>query len=304
MNAVWYDRRMADRLLEELRGRGDPTLAEALAELPDPQRWAEERIQSVAALRLGCDRALLASGVVRAVGCGVALPSLPAADIYLALACARGDDDAIRCFDAQLGPQLDRAIAKSPTLGLSAPEFRQLVYDRLFVAARGASLRIDKYAGQGSLKAWLRVIASRLVIDLSRRKDRSTASEPELVDRMGSGDDTELEVLRRAYGPALETAFAQALAGLSVRQRNLLRQRYLLEVNGDRLAKMYAVHRSTLFAWLDRARTDLLAGVRLALAQRVGADQLESVVGVLGSRLDLSIRRLLDSRLEAEAEPS
>lgn len=294
---------MADRLLEELRGRADPTLAQALTGLTDPQQWAAGCIESVVALGLTCDRALLASGIGAAVDRGVALESAPAADIYLALACARGDDDAIRCFDAQLGPQLDRAIAKSPTLGLSAPEFRQLVYDRLFVAAPGAAPRIDKYGGQGSLKAWLRVIASRLVIDLSRRKDRSTASEPELVDRMGSGDDTELEVLRRAYGPALETAFTQALGGLSVRQRNLLRQRYLLEVNAEQLAKMYAVHRSTLFAWLDRARTDLLAGVRLALAQRVGADQLESVVGVLGSRLDLSIRRLLDSRLESEGEP-
>ena len=56
-----------------------------------------------------------------------------------------------------------------------------------------------------------------------------------------------------------------------------------------------------MFVWLEQARVALLGHVRTALLARVPGHELDSVVGVLGSRLDVSVRRLLDSRLEPEA---
>ncbi len=117
---------------------------------------------------------------------------------------------------------------------------------------------------------------------------------------MSDGHNTEVAVLRHAYGPALEQAFSRGLAALDVRQRNLLRQRYLHDVSGDALAKQYGIHRATMFGWLDKARVALLFEVRQALAAAVPGDQLESVVGMLGSELHVSVRRLLDSQLEPE----
>ncbi len=246
------------------------------------------------------DEALLVQALAGAVAAGVALDAVAAADLFLAAGCARGDTVALRRFATTYGPELDRAIARSPTLGLSADEFRQLVFDRLFVREGDAPPRITKYLGKGSLKAWVRVMTSRFIIDLSRRRDRTIASDDGLAEKIGGGDDTELDYLRHAYGPALDAAFQQAVAQLTVRQRNLLRQRYLHEVPADTLAKMYGVHRSTLFLWLDKARAAMLDHVRVVLAQRVPGDQLESVVGVLGSQLQLSVRRMLDSRLESD----
>jgi len=222
-------------------------------------------------------------------------------DLYLARACARGDGPALRRFETLYGPTFDRAIGRSPTLGMSAAEFRQLVLDRLFVASPGTAPRIMQYEGRGSLEGWLRVMTSRLVIDLSRARKRPRASGDEgMVERMSDGQDTEMAVLRHAYGPALEQAFARGLAALDVRQRNLLRHRYLHEVSADALAKMYGIHRATMFGWLDKARAALLHQVRAALAAAVPGDKLESVVGMLGSELHLSVRRLLDSKLEPE----
>jgi hypothetical protein len=63
---------------------------------------------------------------------------------------------------------------------------------------------------------------------------------------------------------------------------------------------MYGVHRSTLFEWLAGARDALLRELRSALARRLPGDDLDSVVAMLGSKLELSVRRMLDSRLEEE----
>ncbi|PRP96231.1 hypothetical protein [Enhygromyxa salina] len=230
------------------------------------------------------------------------LARLAVADLYLAAACARGDRKALRWFERSCGPELDRVIARSPGLGLNADEFRQLVLLRLVVAEPERRAKILSYRGQGSLKAWVRVTAARMVIDLSRRPSKLDNAGPALLDQIGDGDDLELDYLRGAYGPQLQAAFTAAVAALSARQRNLLRQRYLHQVSADALAKLYAVHRSTIFVWLEQARLTLLGAVREALAARVPGHELDSVVGALGSRLDLSVRRLLDSRLELELE--
>ncbi|MCH9682094.1 MAG: sigma-70 family RNA polymerase sigma factor [Deltaproteobacteria bacterium] len=230
-----------------------------------------------------------------------AFEGLNAGDLYLAVICGRGEAAGLRRFSAAYGAELDRAIAKSPTLGLSAPEFRQLVLDRLFVHEDDRPPRILSYRGRGTLKAWVRVMASRFIIDLSRRRSEpASEGDDALADRLAGGDDTELDYLRHAYGPQLSTAFGQAVAALTVRQRNLLRQRYLHELSAGALARLYGVHRSTVFLWLDKARAALLEQVRTALAERVPGHQLESMVGMLGSGLQVSVRRMLDSKLETE----
>lgn len=229
-----------------------------------------------------------------------ALSKLAVADLYLAAACARGDGKALRWFERACGPELDRVIRKSPGLGLATDEFTQLVLVRLVLAEPARQAKILSYRGQGSLKAWVRVTAARLVIDLSRQRAEPVVASEALLDQWEAGDDLELDLLRERFGPELQASFAAALGQLTVRQRNLLRQRHLHGVSADALAKLYTVHRSTVFVWLEQARVALLGHVRTALLARVPGHELDSVVGVLGSRLDLSVRRLLDSRLEDE----
>lgn len=286
------------------------TLREVLAAYSHPMPGqnrtldeASEALRSEAGAHgLEVDDSVLSDAVAGALEQGIGLDELQVGDLYLAAACGRGQAEALRRFDALFSPELDRAIAKSPTLGLSSQEFRQQVYDRLFVHEAGAPPRIRTYLGRGSLKAWLRVLASRFIIDLARRRDRMTRPSPDLAEKLGSERDPELDYLRHVYGPALSSAFEQALATISVRQRNLLRQRYLHGLSADALAKMYGVHRSTMFDWLEKARTMLLHQVRTLVAAAVPGDQLESVVAMLGSQLHVSVRRLLDSKLEPDRE--
>ncbi len=234
------------------------------------------------------------------------LEALHVDDLLLSEGCARGRDLALRAFERTYGADLDIAISKSPSLGLTKDEFRQVFREHVFVAPdEGRTPRIASYGARGPLRAWVRVAAARLVVDLSRKPDvPEPVPDDELTARLAGGGDAELDYLRHAYGEQVPSAFADALASLSARQRNLLRQRYLHALGSDRLATMYGVHRATMFAWLDEARAALVTGVRAAMQARLPGSELESVVAALGSRLDVSVRRLLESGLEPEKKPA
>lgn len=279
----------------------EPPLEQAFAGRSDlGQTLVRLRDEAQVTLGLDVDSELFADSLARTLEDIDGLDTLAVADLYLAAACGRGDQSAMQQFDKTCGPELDRAISRSPKLGWSKAEFRQHVYVRLFVGEPGRAPKILSYRGLGSLRGWVRVMASRLIIDLSRRRAEPRVGDDALLDRLEDTHDTELDYLRHAYGPQLRVAFEGAVAALTVRQRNLLRQRYLHEVPSDTLAKLYSVHRSTLYLWLDQARAALLEQARARLSAAVPGDRLESVVALLGSQLQVSVRRMLESKLEAE----
>jgi RNA polymerase sigma-70 factor, ECF subfamily len=228
-----------------------------------------------------------------------ALRALHAPDLHLALACARADPAALAAFERSFGADVDRAADKSRSLGVDSDELRQLLRARLFVAEPGRAPRISTYTGKGALKSWVRVTAARLVVDLSRSAGaKERPSDGALLDRLPAGETPEVAYLRHAYAGHVPEAFGAALGRLTVRQRNLLRQRYLHGLGADKLAALYGVHRATSFGWLEEARLALLANLRAALRERVAGVELESLLALLGSDLEISVRRLLDGRLE------
>ncbi|MFO0552312.1 MAG: hypothetical protein U0271_28250 [Polyangiaceae bacterium] len=232
------------------------------------------------------------------------LESLAAGDLALVDACARGETWAIARFDQLFGPDIDRAIAKSPNLGVGADELRQLVREKLFVAEADRPPRIAAYSARGPLRGWVRVTVSRMVLDLARRDDGARpAGDASFFDRVeGGGADPETAYLRSASRATLEDAMKRALSKLSVRERNLLRQRFLFDLPGEKIAVAYGVHRATAFGWIEDARKALLREVQTELNKtpraRGGARELESLLHVLGSRLELSLRGVLGQDLE------
>lgn len=232
-----------------------------------------------------------------------ALDDVHAADLMLACACADGDNAALAVFDRLYGRDIDLAIARAGDIGMGRDDFRQKVRERLFVAGAGRQVRIAGYGGRGPLRSWVRVTATRTMLDIVRKPPEPQnrgADDAGLFDRLPDRADPELEYMRQAYGAAVPEAMQAAFARLSPRQRNLLRQRYLHSMATDRLATMYGVHRATAFRWLEEARLALWNGVRTALIERlrVAEPELDSVLAMLASRIDVSVRRILDSRLE------
>jgi RNA polymerase sigma-70 factor, ECF subfamily len=231
------------------------------------------------------------------------LPRFRAGDLALAQWAGRGEARAIAAFEAELADVLGRVLARFHRL--PADELRQRLRIKLFVAAPAAEpggaerpARIHDYTGFGFLENWLKVTAVRDFIDLARGEARRRI-EDELDDEvLGVVDPATHPALaqaRRELGGTVKRAFAAAVAELSPRERNFLRLAHVDGLTLDQIAATYQVHRATVARVLGAARAALLARTRAAVAAEVGADddRLDSVVGLLDSRLDLSLSRVL-----------
>jgi len=233
------------------------------------------------------------------------LGRLRAADLYLAYGCAAGETVALEAFEAEFGRDIDLAIARSGNVNLGKDEFRQLVRNKLFVAAPGRRPKIADYAGRGDLRSWVRVTALRMIVDLVRQHagDREVSLEADALGSIPSpGDDPELDYIQRVYKSEFKEALTTAFSRLSPRERNLLRHQVLHGLNIDQVGALYHVHRTTAFRWIEKARRALLQHARDALKQRllVASGEFMSIMRVVQGDLEVSVRRLLVSDIEVE----
>jgi RNA polymerase sigma-70 factor (ECF subfamily) len=222
-------------------------------------------------------------------------------DVYLARAAADGLPAALQAFEARFLPEVDAAVArlKLPPSGLD--EVRQLLRQRMLVGSAEAPARLAAYPGTGPLSGWVRAAALWLALDWQRqRSGQVQAEDGDLSVLMAPGDDPELAYLKNTYRAEFNASFSQALAALEPRQRNFLRLKYLDGLSIDQLGALYGVHRSTAARWVVGAQEALLQETRRLLTERLRLtrSQLDSVLRLISSQLDVSLSRLLRSRLD------
>ena len=212
---------------------------------------------------------------------------LRAEDLYLACACTRSDPRAL----AELDRLLPDACASLPR-GAPADEVRQLLRTRLLIASEDDPPRIATYSGEGPLRSWLRVAAVRAALGLV---ERPTEGDERLAGIPSAEPDPEMDYLKLRHAADFRAAFGDAVAALSPRERNVLR---LYSVDGlgvERIGALYQVHASTVSRWLAATRETLLGETRRLLGERLRLQpaEVESLLGVLRSRMQASLQRLL-----------
>jgi RNA polymerase sigma-70 factor (ECF subfamily) len=234
-----------------------------------------------------------------------AVRALHAADLFLVCACLTGQDAAAQAFDDAYLSQLRGSLMRIDAAPEFAAEALQLLRQKLLVAQPGVGPRIGGYNGRSPLLAWLRAAAVRTALNLKRDRRRAAAPLRALDEAEVLADsDPELAYIRGQHRAALKEALALGITTLSQRQRALLRLHVIEGLSIDRLAVIYGAHRATLARWIAQARAALLQEVARTLSQRQGisAEELAGFLGALGSRLDLSLSRLLrDSAPAGEA---
>ncbi len=218
------------------------------------------------------------------------LERIRADDLWLAYGCARGDTAAIQAFEREYEADIQRAVARFAKSAADAEELRQVLRAKLFVRGPKAQPKIASYAGGGFLQNWLRVTAARTFIDAGR----GGAPEVPLERAFEDGGDFEVDFLKSRYRADFKLAFAEAIAALQPAQRSLLRYR-VQGLTVDQIAKLEAVHRATAARRVARAREQLLAHTRerLGIKLAVQRTELDSIMGLIHSRLDVSLERLL-----------
>lgn len=225
-----------------------------------------------------------------------ALPKIRAADLFLACACAAGHPSAIAIFEGTCMRHADDGVRRKGISRDVTEEAKQNVRERVLIG--DGSPRILGYDGRGELKQWLRVAVVREAIALSKKADKEPSLSYELFTIVDDAANPEVAFFKARYRSEYKHSFEAAITQLDARERSLLRQTYILGLNVDQIGQIYQVHRATAARWVQSAREELLSKARLELARRTGATrlELESIVQMIESQLNVSLNRLLATR--------
>ncbi|HLL85366.1 MAG TPA: sigma-70 family RNA polymerase sigma factor [Longimicrobium sp.] len=240
--------------------------------------------------------ALLRHLAQRTGGDPKALGALHAADLHLAHACAKGHPEALAELDRRLVATVGQAVARLRAPRSFVDEVQQLLRQKLLVGGAGGAPKILDYLGRGSLAHWLRAAALRVALNLlESQKGGANASESGLARLPAVEPDPELALVKRRYAPEFKAALEEALRGLTPRERNFLRLYFVQGLTVEQIGRMEGTHKSTVSRWLSRARDALFDEVRKRLKERLklSASELDSLLGVLQSQLDVSLVRVL-----------
>jgi RNA polymerase sigma-70 factor (ECF subfamily) len=227
---------------------------------------------------------------------GQALSRLRADDLYLLCAYLQGAPGASARFEAHYFTPAGHALRRLRADADELAEIKQLLRYRLLLD-RTVDPERRHYMGTGSLSAWLCVSAVREVWHLRRRRGRVDAiDDHSLQDLPARDEDHELAYLKQLYRREFKESFQEALDTLSPRERNILRCNVLKGLNIEEIGVIYRVHRATVARWIASARVTLRDRTREALARRVHvADgELESILRLIESQMDVSLKRRLE----------
>jgi RNA polymerase sigma-70 factor (ECF subfamily) len=220
------------------------------------------------------------------------LAKLRAPDLYLALACAQAEPAALAVFDRDLVGVIERAVTVAGATPAETAELVQIVRVRLLVAkAPDAAPAIAGFSGRSSLASWVKVVATREAARLLAHDRREEPSDDLAIADRAAETDPRLEHLKRTYREEFRAAFAAAVDALTDRERLLLRQHVLDGLGIDQLAPLYNVHRATAARWVAAAQRAVIEKTHRALRDRlrIPHDELESILRLIGSQLDISL---------------
>jgi len=215
--------------------------------------------------------------------------------VYLATACAAGDDGALRRLDAEFLDEVEQCAARLRATPDQAAETRSHLRRILFVSEPGRPAAAHSYSGKGDLRAYVRVIATRELVRVVNKGRREVGVEDDVLDLLSPAHDPELIYLRELYRADVDAAMRAALVGLGDQSRALLRYHLLDGWSIDRIGALYGVHRATAARWIAAARQELGEGIRAEVARRlaISVDDVASIVRLVQSRIDVSLARLL-----------
>lgn len=255
--------------------------------------WAE--VQAAAAL-VDVDRATFIAHLEQVADVGFS-GQLRGDDLVLALACARGNEAALRRFDAEILSQTDGALRRLQEDGSFVDEVKQRVRERLLVSKGGAEPKIKTYVGRGVLAGWVTVTAVRTAMSLLREQARAHRFGEErwaAALALPNPGDEELTILKQRYKDAFSNALVRAARELQDRERTMLKLSFAEGLSIDRIAVVYGVHRATVARWITKAKDELISRTQAILVRDEGIEreELMSLQRLVRSQLEMSLTGL------------
>ncbi len=216
--------------------------------------------------------------------------------LFLACACVKGVPGAHVAFDETWGPTIAAAAARVRG-GAPAADVTQQVRVRLLSSTPDRGAKLAEYSGSGDFAGWLRTVTLRVALSMRPATPPDDGHDEALARIVSAMPNAEQLLLKAQNAQLVKAAFGDALAALEPRQRTVLKMSVVDGLSIDEIAPCYSVHRATVARWLDAVRRELNALTTEALRRRarLSPPELESLLGELGSQLNLSLDRLLES---------
>jgi len=251
---------------------------------------AAERLTPGVKANLAEFSAFLQAKLAEAADPAHALAELHVEDLYLAWALAQGDKAAFQRFEREFVTPLASQIRGAAA---EAGELEQLVRTRLFVTQAGQAPRITQYSGRGPFGGWLRMIATRCLLDLQRSRTGGSAAQELTSPHIAT--DPELDYLKLRHAADFKVVFEAALSQLDAREVTLLKLSFIEQLSASAIGIMYGVSARTVQRWLADLRESLLLRTREGLRARLAltSAELDSLLGLVDSQLSVSLYRVL-----------
>lgn len=196
------------------------------------------------------------------------LDQIQADDLFMALACANGNERAWWEFDQQHRSYLERVARHLAKTEVDAQEVIDQVYVDLYGTKIVDGERVSKfstYSGRGSLRGWLRTVIWHSLVDL-HRASHDEVSLDELTENVGEGtahasfaepapggeDDMIDQITRDRYRKATLTALETAFALLDDHEKLLLLYYHVEELKLREIARLVENEASPLRGWFQR----------------------------------------------------
>jgi len=196
------------------------------------------------------------------------LQHIQADDLFLAMACANGNERAWWEFDQQHRAYLERVARHLARTEIDAQEVVDTVYVELYGTRVVDGERVSKfatYSGRGSLRGWLRTVIWHSLVDL-HRASHDEVSLDEMTETVGEsythasfantklgGEDEMIEqIAKDRYRKATLTAIENAFASLDNHEKLLLLYYHVEDLKLREIARMVENSASPLRDWFQR----------------------------------------------------
>ena len=196
------------------------------------------------------------------------LDQLQSEDLFLAIACANGNERAWWEFDQQHRSYIERIARHLAKTDIDAQEVIDSVYVELYGTRVVDGARVSKfatYSGRGSMRGWLRTVIWHSLVDL-HRASHDEVSLDEMTENVGEGmahasfatpargGEGEMidEITRGRYRTATLAAIDAAFSSLDDHEKLLLLYYHVDQLRLREIARLVENEESPLRAWFQR----------------------------------------------------
>ena len=196
------------------------------------------------------------------------IETIQADDLFLALACADGNERAWWEFDHNNRSYMERVARHLAKTEADAEEVVDWVYGELYGTRVVDGERVSKfatYSGRGSMRGWLRTVIWHSLVDM-HRASHDEVSLDEMTENVGEGaahanfaaapaggEDLMIEgITRDRYRKATVMSLSNAFASLEAHERLLLMYYHVDNLKLREISRLVENEASPLRGWFQR----------------------------------------------------